>query len=342
MNVRKGILLFLLIGAGVCAAAHPFVLCMYGVNEPAYVKTLKKAGFTCLQTYQQDPQKLAALAASAQQNAMKVVFAPDQIIGSAYEKEARDWPVQAWYLVDEPDVWKWSRDRVIAKREQTRAAFPKHSTALVIGQGKTAVAYYDLPDQLLMDWYPVPHLPLTSFGDNVRWAKEGQQALGAGERALWGVVQIFDWKEFKQHRPDHDRIGRFPTQEEIRFMSYDGLVNGADGLFYFVFTTHQQPLPTARPEWWARVTAVSKELARLRPVLEKGTQIPLPSPVPAPLAARAWAYKGYEYILLVNRSERETALPQVFAGKEYRPLAGTVKTTLLPPYGAWVLKKKVR
>ena len=54
------------------AAAFP--LCMYGVDKPEYIKTLKKAGFTCLQTYKTDPEILAPLAKQAQKYGLQVVF----------------------------------------------------------------------------------------------------------------------------------------------------------------------------------------------------------------------------------------------------------------------------
>ena len=302
--------------------AGEFPLCMYGVNNPADLKLLKKSGFTCVQSYRRNPEKIAPLARRARELKMKVVFYPNKVIGSSYEKEALLWPVLAWYLVDEPDVAKWSRARVIKARDAARAAFPQDENALVISQGKTKVPFYDLPDNLMMDWYPVPHLALTSFGDNVRKAKEGQTEMNAGERPLWGVVQIFNWKEYKQYRPDNDRIGRFPTAEEIRFMSYDGIVNGASGLFYFIFTTEGKPLPTEKPEWWARVTNTTRELNKLLPVLEKGVLMNNPVEISAPMAMQTRQYKGHLYSILINRSGETVRAPEELLqkGKTYEAL----------------------
>ena len=212
----------------------------------------------------------------------------------------------------------------------------------MIGQGKTATPYYDLADGLMMDWYPVPHLALTSFGDNVRWAKEGQIAMNAGQHPLWGVVQLFDWKEYKQNRPDNDRIGRFPTQEEIRFMSYDGIVNGATGLFYFVFTTEGKPLPQSKPEYWARMEAVSKELAQLRPVLEEGILTENPVAVSAPMAAQTRLYGKYLYTILINRSDSAVDTPKAFLKWKYKLLFRGKKTAQMPAYSVWVLKSKAK
>ncbi len=331
---RKWLVLLLLL-VTLALQAREFPLCLYGVNDPADLKTIKKAGFSCIQTYQTEPAALQTLAKTAKKQGLKVVFYPNQILESVYEKQAAQWPVLAWYLVDEPDVWKWSRERVGMAHEHVKKAFPHHTTTFVIGQGKTAVPYYDLADGLMVDWYPVPHLPLESFGEQISYARQSMQ----DQRPLWGVVQIFDWKEFKQHRPDHERIGRFPTQEEIRFMSYHGLVNGADGLFYFVFEHQGKPLPVSAPQFWGQVKNVVQELARFKKIVEKGTQITPAERVSGPLKIKSWKYRGHSYSILLNPTALSQPVPTTFLTKQYKPLFHTVKTKLIPPYAVWILKK---
>ncbi len=319
--------------------AKEFPLCLYGVNNPNDIKTVKKAGFSCIQSYQTDPAKLEPLAREAKHQGLKVVFYPNKIYGTSYEQKAHTWPVLAWYLIDEPDVQRWSRQQVIEAHAHAKQTWPQHDTALVIGQGKTKIPFYDLPDAMMMDWYPVPHHPLTSFGDNVHYTQEGMAQTHHEDRPLWGVVQIFDWKEYKQHRPDNERIGRFPTQEEIRFMSYDGIWNGATGLFYFIFTTKGEPLPTAAPQYWERVRKTVRELARLRPVLENGVAIENPVMVQEPLRLKTWKYKKHIYSILLNASGRTVEVPVVLLEKQYKPLYRTKKQQLMKPYDVWVLKK---
>lgn len=335
---RKGLVLLLLL-LGVSVQAREFPLCMYGVSRPEDIPVLKKAGFTCFQSYARDPETLAPLAAAAKKYGLKTVFHPQQIWDSPQAAQAASWPMLAWYLVDEPDVWKWSRARVQEAHQKAKETWPMHSTTLVIGQGRTRIAYYDLPDIMMVDWYPVPHLELTSFGDNVAWTKQGMLSRGAGDRPLWGVVQIFDWKEFKQYRPDNNRIGRFPTKEEIRFMSYDGIINGATGLFYFYFYSNNVPLPQANPQGWKDVQSVIKELAELRPVLEKGELLGNALQVQRPLVLQAHRYKKHTYFFLLNRSAQPQSVPAVLLEKKYKLLFGSVKTNTISPFDVWVLKR---
>ena len=316
-----------------------FPLCLYSVSNPADLKIIKKAGFSCIQTYQKDPATLEALAKEAKKRGLKVVFYPNKVLGTEYQQKAQQWPVLAWYLVDEPDVHHWSRERVLEAHQQTKDAFAHHPTALVIGQGKTATSFYDIPDIMMMDWYPVPHLPLTSFGDNVRYVKEGLAKTNMQEHPIWGVVQIFDWKNFKQYRPDHDRIGRFPTVEEIRFMSYDGIINGATGLFYFTFNHQGKPLPQSAPQYWKRVQTVTKELAKFKKIIEGGTLVDNPVQVVSPLRMQTWQYKGHLYSVLLNTSNQPQALPDSLVQHKFKMLYGDKKTDKIPPFQVWVIKQ---
>ena len=319
--------------------AMEFPLCLYGVDKPADLKTIKKAGFSCIQTYMQDPQQLDKLAQAAKKYGLKTVFSPNKTWDSEYEQKAHAWPMLAWYLVDEPDVNRWSRERVIEAHQKAKKAWPEHNTALVIGQGRTRIPFYDIPDAMMMDWYPVPHLPLTSFGDNVRYTKEGMAKTHHESRPMWGVVQIFDWKEFKQYRPDNDRIGRFPTAKEIRFMSYDGIANGATGLFYFIFTRKGVALPTAAPEYWERVRQSVREIARFVPYIEKGTPADNPVKMTSPFVMKTWQYKGKLYSLFLNTSDQAQSVPAELLSKDYKPLYGTKKKSLMDGYDVWLLKK---
>ncbi|MBR2081509.1 MAG: hypothetical protein IJ876_00605 [Elusimicrobiaceae bacterium] len=322
------------------AWAEEFPICMYGVNKPEDIPLIKQAGFTCIRTYSKDSEKLTAIAQTAKDNNIQLVIYSNQAVDTPCQEMAKDWPMLAWYLADEPDVHKLSRERVTEIHKKSKEIFPNHQTALVIGQGKTVVPYYDLSDILMVDWYPVPHLPLTSFGDNVRLAKEGQESAGVGNRPLWGVVQAFDWKEYQQYRPDNDRIGRFPTEAEIRFMSYDGILNGATGLFYYTFGTKDGTLASAHPDWWTRVVSVSQELNKLLPVLENGKIVENPFTVAGPLTAQTRLYKKYKYIILLNRSDKPVNVPKTLLKRNYQLLVGSEKFPQMPAYGAWVIKKR--
>ena len=289
-----------------------FTLGIYGVNDVNEIPIIKKAGFNTVQTYNQNPEYISRLAEKAKQYDMKLLVYPNRIIGTDYENEAHKYPMSAWYILDEPDVNHVSYDNMIERESVCKNIFPEHQTAFVIGQGKTKIPFYDICDILMMDWYPVPHLPLESFGENVALAKQGLAEAGCADKPLWAVVQIFDWKEFKQFRPDNNRIGRFPTREEIRFMSYDALFNGATGLFYFVYRSKGKPLPQSRPEEWKYISEVIHELSFMGKIFENGKQIKSPVKVKESLKVMAYEYDGEKYIIIENPTNENKTIPKKF------------------------------
>ena len=52
----KTTLASVLLACSAAAYAGEFPLCMYGVNDPKDVPTVKQAGFSCFQTYRQEPE----------------------------------------------------------------------------------------------------------------------------------------------------------------------------------------------------------------------------------------------------------------------------------------------
>ena len=320
-------------------SARQFPLCLYSVNNPSDLKTIQQAGFTCIQSYNTDPKNLEKLAKEAQKQGLQVVFYPNKLLGTQYEKKAQKWPVLAWYLVDEPDVHKMSRERVTELYKAAKKAFPQHDTALVIGQGRTYPKFYDIPDIMMVDWYPVPHYPMETFGDQVSYMREEMGQAGVAQHPAWGVVQAFDWKGFEQFRPDNDRIGRFPTADEMRFMSYDGIINGANGLFYFTFNHQGKPLPESAPEYWQRLANVVQELNEFKTIMEQGTPVENPVRVREPLAMKSWQYEGHIYSVLLNRDDRARKVPSRLRTDTYTPLYNTQKDNKIPAYGVWILKK---
>ena len=235
---------------------------------------------------------------------MKAVFYPTNIKTEEQIKEANTWPVLAWYLYDEPDVNKIDPTKVKQTNKDVKNSLQNAPTALVIGQGRTRLNYYNIADVLMVDWYPVPHLDLNSFGKQLALAKEKLEP----QKDFWGVVQAFNWKDFKQYRPDNDRVGRFPTEEEIKFMSWHGIVNGANGLFYFVYNHNNNTLDKSSPETWQALKKTLKEIKKFSYFMAKGKEINPPFTLPKHLENRTWYYKQNYYTLIVNTSDKKVTM----------------------------------
>jgi hypothetical protein len=241
-------------------------------------------------------------------------------------------------LCDEPDLWKVSRIKLKSADEKTRKTFPGAKTAFVIGEGKTKVPYYDIADILMVDWYPVPHLPLESFGQQISYARHELDIVKGKLSHLWAVVQMFDWTEEKAlsdlAREKYNL--RFPTKEEIRFMSYDALFNGATGLFYFKYNSRRIPLPHSKPEEWKYITEIIQELVFTTKLFEKG--IPICNPTCDKknnfcdicrtdvfnitgneifIEMKSFEYEGAKYTVLINPTAQYQTIPRIFYDKKF-------------------------
>jgi len=299
----------------VCFVFADFPIGIYGVNNPEDIKIVKEAGFDTIQTYKSEPEILKLLADEATKQNMRLVIPSNKVIRKEYEEEIENWPVLAWYIFDEPDVAKISREKLNTLDVNTKNVFPRAKTVFVIGQGKTEIPYYDLADILMVDWYPVPHLPLESLGQQINLARQALQKLNCPKKELWAVIQAFDWKEFKQYRPDDDRIGRFPTKDEMRFMSYHAIFNGATGLFYFLYTSKGVPLPKAKLDNWQDLSSVVKEMSVVKNIL----QAPLSEQqikVGEPLESKTFIYNDEKYTFILNPTNQPQTIPKFFFKKK--------------------------
>ena len=77
------------------------------------------------------------------------------------------------------------------------------------------------------------------------------------DKAVWMVLQGFAW--------DHDKKGEnalYPTFEQTRFMAYNAIIHGVNGILYWGTSYMPQPSP-----WWDGIKRVVGELSTLQPVL---------------------------------------------------------------------------
>jgi hypothetical protein len=166
----------------------------------------------------------------------------------------------AWYLVDDPDMNRVPPLLVEEANKHVKSRGARKPTAIVLQDGAAAVDYGSLTDILLIDRYPVPWQPLATFGQHVRMAR-----LGAGpKKPLIAVIQAFDWSLYPELLPGEKNL-RPPTRDELRCMTYQALVERANGLFYYTFDDRRWRLPE-HPETWDALQAVIFEVRDREPL----------------------------------------------------------------------------
>lgn len=110
-------------------------------------------------------------------------------------------------------------------------------------------------------------------------------------------------------------VGVSVDEPALRFKSYDAVFGGASGIRYL------RPA-AAKPERTLKAEAVARELRLMAPVFTRGRPIPPPFAPPTDgWMARAWTYRGRDYLILANRTkDRQWKVPAAALKPTWRPL----------------------
>lgn len=320
---------------------------MFGIRRVVEVDALAKEGFDTF-VAEADITTVMGMAARARYHGMRMMAHP-----AAFRKVGdapKDLPIDAWYAYDEPDVVGLSSAALAAEISAVRSWDPGTPVTFVIGQGSSAKKYAGIGDALMLDWYPVPHHPIGSVGDEIDKAY-----WYTGGRPLWFLVQSFDWRDWVQRNPKKPRIGRFPNHIEMRLMSYLAVVHGAKGLFYYTLKRGDGSSLLEWPELWQATARTAREMRAMQPIWSANRRVPLPfAPKPGGLEAACWRWRGRDYLVLVNRHpDKLLRVPSKLLDRSWRPLfemrrdpKELLKTAngehYLPPLRVLVLESRVQ
>ena len=130
-------------------------------------------------------------------------------------------------------------------------------------------------------------------------------------------VSVVDLSNLKKRRVDHLSLAL-----EIRFMSYDAVLNGASGVWYNASSMTNVPSLAPGPDLFSAASSTAQELRAMAPVFARGRAIPLPFEAPTEgWMARAWTYRGRDYLVLANRTiDRQWRVPEAALEPGWRPL----------------------
>ena len=196
----------------------------------------------------------------------------------------KDYPaLGVWKGADEPEWGKIPLAPLLRARQIIREEDPNHPIVIIQAPRGTAesLCKYDATGDIMgVDIYPISYPPgthslltnkdISLVGDHARIISNAVQ----GKQPFWMVLQI-SWSGVLKP----GKTLRFPTFPEERFMTYEAIINGARGLFYFG-GANEKSLSARDKElgwnwtFWKRV---------LEPVIEEiGTRSPLYPALVAP------------------------------------------------------------
>ncbi len=289
-----------------------FPLGMYwsGVKEPE-LETYAKGPFNCLMPYG-SPNTSQMDACHAR--GLKVIYsikdfysgthwAPSAMKTEADERAEinkrvglyRNHPaLLAWYINDEMPLAMV--DRLSARQRLMEELDPDHPTWVVLYQYNQVRAYLSTFDVVGTDPYPIPDKPA---GTALEWTRITRDQT-YNTRAVWQVPQVFDWGAYRKGEAREKT--RAPTLEEMRFMAWQCVAAGANGLvFYSFFDLFKMKDRDPFEKRWADVCAMAGEVKRFIPVILSVDAAPtVTCEGPASVETRVWRSGADVYLLAVN------------------------------------------
>lgn len=316
-----------------CVGGRPFFpVGMYaGALEKRDVDLLVGASFNCVMPYKSVAISREVMDYCAEKG-LKVIYSikdsyanrreyhPAEIVDDETEvawigeqvARWRDHPaLLAWYICDEMEVSMVERLR--RRRQLVAELDPDHPTWNVLYQASILRQYLGTYDVVGTDPYPIADLgQYPTAKDGIRrvtdWTRKTVSGTFGGARPIWMVPQCFDWACIRP--TEAERLAapsRMPTAEEVRNMTWQCLVGGAQGIVYYAY--HELWRMSARMPFdksFAIARAVAQELRKYSPYFlgEATEAIPTGS---ESVVGRRWTKGGRTLEVLVNASERSAS-----------------------------------
>lgn len=223
-----------------------------------------KAGFNLVQSYNSESNYIkdfVKAAANQELSALvtKRMTRTEPGLSKFFREMSEEPGLFGWYIEDEPEgrgvspslLWKW--------RHYILSNDPNHPTAVANVRSRKVKDYSAAVDIIMVDPYPIPHMPVTWLSDSI---DEAQQAV-ADKKPVWAVIQAFNWAD--QGSQFAKGQGRYPTLKEERCLSYLSIVHGVKGLMYFSYKAARMNDPGETN--WRNVKSIVSELREIQPLL---------------------------------------------------------------------------
>lgn len=229
----------------------------------------------------------------------------------------RDHPaLLSWYINDEPD----GQGRPPAILEQAYRLIhqldPYHPISIVFMMPQKANDFRKTMDVAMTDPYPIPGPPdkvmddLNKYLDAYRYQK-----------SVWLVPQAFGAQEMWT---------REPTAQEIRLMTYMGLMSGAKGIQYYVHAPGN--LNPQSVSVWSACSDIAVETAQMTSFLSSADDAPVFKSSDNKLLIRSFKYKGNLLVIVANNENKP---------KPFRINTAEKDTTLKPTAELWFENREV-
>lgn len=317
-------------------AADFFPIGIYHADTADF-KELSEAGFNAVQISPRDLESLKARHDSARLNNLRILLPPWRVLEANVISKSET--ILAWYLDDEPEGRSISPKNIFLRKEKLHGQGLFQPGAIALNRSWRAPDYASAVDIFMSDPYPVPFEPLSWLGqclDEIHSTIAGDSA-----KRLWAVIQAFDWNSSSEEIGAAG-LGRLPTTEEVRALTWLALIHRARGLFYFAYRNGSYFIKD-KPSLWKGLRATIREVREampmiLAPEVSSVSNMECDSQDAAGLPAVHFILKELEndiFLMAINMLERPVTARFIFE-KPLLPSGQTSSRTLV--FSAFELK----
>jgi hypothetical protein len=174
-------------------------------------------------------------------------------------------PALLGYWADEPD--RMGADKLKLGYQAIKAADPDHPAMWCLCDPSLYRQNAVDTDAVMPDIYPVPSSPMAVICTQI------QQAIRDSDgKPIWFIPQAFDWAITGGTKVGSPGKWR-PTAEELRLMTYLGIVAGSRGIFYWASDTDAMNDIVWYAAQWDEALKMAGEVRYLNDVLAAGTPL---------------------------------------------------------------------
>ncbi|MBL3657039.1 carbohydrate binding domain-containing protein [Fulvivirga sediminis] len=197
----------------------------------------------------------------------------------------RDHPaLLSWYINDEPD----GQGRPVAILEEAYEMIhqldPYHPVSIVFMMPSRAAEFENTMDIAMTDPYPIPRAPEEVL-HNLNGYREAYQY----KKSVWLVPQAFGGQEMWE---------REPTANELRVMTYMGLISGAKGIQYYI--RGEGNINPQSVSAWSECSNMAVEVAQMSSFLLSADVAPSVKVNDERILTKVFKYQGDLLVIAVN------------------------------------------
>lgn len=212
--------------------------------------------------------------------------------------------ILAWYMSDEETSSRIPE--LIKVRNMVNRLDPYHPTYSLTFRFEDIPFYARTGDIIGVDVYPIKN----DSSSSMEKISKGMDAVNKTHKPVWFVPQAFNWGVYKaKNQKDFKQNFRFPTETEIRAMTFLPAICGAKGFIFYhygdIMYRAEKLAPGSSKKEWTKLCRVVKELKELETFImsiEKAPAVTVKNEKSNKVQARAFKNNHGELRVLVTGS----------------------------------------